>query len=640
MKDIRKIHWMRSIIATVILILLVLSASFWTHYRLRKMEESFSFDTLYEQADRIGKNLEMQVADDRRQLILAASVTAQMTDFESKELWDLLDGYQDIGLVSRVELLLPDGRVIGNGGQEVPTDGTLSFSKEAKEGVHISDRQLDPVTGKYILRYCAPVIQNGETTAILMGIVDLDRIPETLPDTVYGAKIAVYLIEGNTGDFLIDTWHNDPGGNIWALGERPMAKGYDHESLKKGLIEGEKNYVVFVSETTGKYLYFYYQPLSINDWRIALSVPEEDVFTRSNKVMAIWQGFMLVLAACFAVYLVWMLHYVYRETREKQQQLDAVHSLYDVEKLLFTAHMNKSNLRSAMQMVGRIASAEVTGLRLLGAEELGILWHQSAPNTLQENYAGRADSIRWLVQYFKKGNSIFEGYTPADIQKVFPGEKGIRNFIALPIEDMDGSICGILAVCNMVRRVETAGLLKGIVPSFALFARNISSYNEMKAQGERDVLSGLYNRNRYESDLTGYHNWYTKSLACVYMDINNLHEVNNLHGHKAGDRLIQESAEEILQQFGLSHSYRIGGDEFVSFYADTPEQAVRQLAETLKSSLSQKGIYISVGVQWAEDIPVIDALVQEAEKKMYADKAAFYASRKLKTRTEFDSHAQ
>ena len=287
-----------------------------------------------------------------------------------------------------------------------------------------------------------------------------------------------------------------------------------------------------------------------------------------------------------------------------------------------------------------MASAEIIGLRLFGKEEMGILWHHSNPDILQENYAGRADSTRWLLQYFKDGHSIYEGYTSADIQRILPGGKNTRNLIVLPIEDLDGGICGIFAACNLVQRAETAGLLKGIAPSFALFARNISSYNEVKAQGERDVLSGMFNRNRYEMDLTNYRHWFTKSLACIYMDINNLHEVNNLQGHKFGDQIIRESAAAILHQFGQSHSYRIGGDEFVSFYADTPEATIRQLADALKSSLEQKGIYISVGVQWAADIPVIDGLVQEAEKKMYADKTDFYTSRRWKIRTEFDSTAQ
>ena len=43
-----------------------------------------------------------------------------------------------------------------------------------------------------------------------------------------------------------------------------MAPGYDHEHLKQGLIDGESAYVVFVSQTTGEYLYFYYTPLSVN----------------------------------------------------------------------------------------------------------------------------------------------------------------------------------------------------------------------------------------------------------------------------------------------------------------------------------------------------------------------------------------
>ena len=640
MKTIRKFHWLRSLIATIILILLVLVATIWTNVQLHHMEESFSFDTLSQEADQIGYTLETQFEDDQQQLKLTAAIAAQISNFERERLWELLESYHDIGLISRIEILLPDGRVIGNGRQYIPSDSSISFSEIAGKGVHISDREIDPATGTYIIRHYVPIIQNSETVAILMGIVDLERVPQLLPNTSYGTGISVYLIDGSSGDFLIDTWHDGPSGNIWALGERKMAAGYDPKTMKEGLIKGEKNYVVFISETTNEYLYFYYQPLSIYQWRIAISVPEEVVFTRSNQVVSVWNAFMAFLTVCLILYLAWTLHYVYRETLEKQRQLDAVHSLYDVEKMLFTAHLNKENLRKAMQAVAKMASAEIIGLRLFGKEEMGILWHHSNPDILQENYAGRADSTRWLLQYFKDGHSIYEGYTSADIQRILPGGKNTRNLIVLPIEDLDGGICGIFAACNLVQRAETAGLLKGIAPSFALFARNISSYNEVKAQGERDVLSGMFNRNRYEMDLTNYRHWFTKSLACINMDINNLHEVNNLQGHKFGDQIIRESAAAILHQFGQSHSYRIGGDEFVSFYADTPEATIRQLADALKSSLEQKGIYISVGVQWAADIPVIDGLVQEAEKKMYADKTDFYTSRRWKIRTEFDSTAQ
>ena len=130
-----------------------------------------------------------------------------------------------------------------------------SFEKEADAGAHITDREtgLSEDEG-YILRHFVPVIRNGETVAMLYGVIELGSLPKELVSRPYDGEAAVYIVDGNTGDFLVDTWHAEPG-NIWELGERPMAKGYDHDALKRGMIEGRTGYVVFVSRTTGSYLY-------------------------------------------------------------------------------------------------------------------------------------------------------------------------------------------------------------------------------------------------------------------------------------------------------------------------------------------------------------------------------------------------
>src|SRR5699024_9108301 len=126
-----------------------------------------------------------------------------------------------------------------------------------------------------------PIVQNQKTIALLCGVIELENFPTEMLAAPYGGKAAVYIVEGENGNFLVDTWHPGNLGNIWSLGERNMAPGYDHEQLKQGLIDGESDYVVFVSRTTGEYLYFYYEPMKINDWRIALSVPREVVFSRA-----------------------------------------------------------------------------------------------------------------------------------------------------------------------------------------------------------------------------------------------------------------------------------------------------------------------------------------------------------------------
>ena len=60
----------------------------------------------------------------------------------------------------------------------------------------------------------------------------------------------MYIVEGESGNFIMDTWH-ETVGNIWDLGERPMAEGYDHEQLKQGLDRWENRICGFCITNCG-----------------------------------------------------------------------------------------------------------------------------------------------------------------------------------------------------------------------------------------------------------------------------------------------------------------------------------------------------------------------------------------------------
>ena len=79
----------------------------------------------------------------------------------------------------------------------------------------------------------------------------------------------------------------------------------------------------------------------------------------------------------------------------------------------------------------------------------------------------------------------------------------------------------------------------------------------------RDVLTGLYARNKYERDLNLFQATGYTSLICVYIDAVGLHEINNHLGHDTGDYMLRCVADGIRTHFPKSMSYRIGGDEFV-----------------------------------------------------------------------------
>ena len=160
--------------------------------------------------------------------------------------------------------------------------------------------------------------------------------------------------------------------------------------------------------------------------------------------------------------------------------------------------------------------------------------------------------------------------------------------------------------------------------SFGMFCNNLKSYTEIQEQRDRDTLTGLYNRNRYERDLPEIFAQYQNSLACVYIDANGLRETNNVKGHDKGDKMLRTVATEIRRHFDTEYIYRIGGDEFVLFVPEADEAKLKMQSEELSSALSKVDYSISVGIQCDKNISSLSLLIKAAEKKMYAEKKKYY----------------
>lgn len=622
------IRWGHSLLITGIIIALVVAASFGVTNYISHMEEEKCFQRLYQEAGDIADNIELYAANDREELEMIAAVISQYQDLSSPELWNLLSSYGHIGMMSHIELLLPGDIVLTQNGKCVDANGLLSFEAEAEKGAHITDRETD-LTSKdtYVVRHYVPVKQNGKIVAMLSGVI----IPSELPDDInlnpYDGMGSLYIIDGNSGDFLLDTWHPGAAGNIWALGERKMAKGYNSAQLKEGVTNGESQYVVFVSKTIGEYLYFYYEPMAINDWRIAVSVPESIVFENANDIERILNIFLAFELICFIIYFLWMMRYVRNVTGEKQKCLDMINHLYDFEQLLFNAHEKKENVCTALEKLGDIVSAGKVSFWILGedGETTWYFWEEGKVAEVRRDRS-RPEYIEKLLELFASGNGTYESHDENEFRAIFPEEElsGIYNIAAVPIEGVGGLISGILAACNVEKGHEATALLKNMQFSFGMFCNNLKSYTKIQEQRDHDALTGLYNRNRYERDLPEIFAQYQNSLACVYIDANGLRETNNTKGHHKGDEMLQTVAAEIGKHFATEYIYRIGGDEFVLFVPEPDESKLKLQSEQLSSALSKVNSSISVGIQCGKNISSLSLLIKAAEKKMYAQKKKYY----------------
>ena len=167
-----------------------------------------------------------------------------------------------------------------------------------------------------------------------------------------------------------------------------------------------------------------------------------------------------------------------------------------------------------------------------------------------------------------------------------------------------------------------------IISSFMLSItiENFVIKDAMTRLAETDQLTQLRNRTSYEQRLPIYPTLCKKSLACIYADVNGLHELNASKGHEAGDTMLKFIADALQAQFGAFHTYRIGGDEFVTFAMDTDADVLAEKLNSFIKLVESENYHISVGyaLQSAENIQM-PALIKTAEDKMYQAKQEFYS---------------
>jgi diguanylate cyclase (GGDEF)-like protein len=165
-------------------------------------------------------------------------------------------------------------------------------------------------------------------------------------------------------------------------------------------------------------------------------------------------------------------------------------------------------------------------------------------------------------------------------------------------------------------RVPTPRTAALLAPFVAL----ASTVLEQEVGRRRDALTGCFNgpacRDEMARRLAS-----GRRFALVFLDMDNLKQINDGQGHAAGDRAIVETARalgEVLATVG-GFAGRLHGDEFIAlFWTDGDEVTVaEQLARTWRPRL----LGVSWGVTVSEPGDDPDRLLRRAELAMYLDKA-------------------
>ncbi len=190
----------------------------------------------------------------------------------------------------------------------------------------------------------------------------------------------------------------------------------------------------------------------------------------------------------------------------------------------------------------------------------------------------------------------------------------------------DASLPLLLAVVG----ISLAALLGSLILAWTRNER----MEELQRQASLDPLTGLKNRRRFEEDLRlamarGRREGTTG--AVLMLDLDHFKQVNDSHGHPAGDRMIEEMAGVLRRRSRESDTLaRLGGDEFAIVLPRCNETEARLVAESIAASIAQhrsadpqlEPITASVGVAMFGSDPrtSIESVMSEADTAMYAAK--------------------
>ncbi|HYC45892.1 MAG TPA: EAL domain-containing protein [Burkholderiales bacterium] len=107
---------------------------------------------------------------------------------------------------------------------------------------------------------------------------------------------------------------------------------------------------------------------------------------------------------------------------------------------------------------------------------------------------------------------------------------------------------------------------------------------------ERDALTGLYNRHRFNEELArmiAEAQRHGSSLALLFFDLDDFKYINDTFGHRAGDAMLIRVAGEVAGQVRRNELFcRLGGDEFAILVPDISEEMLRALAERITRSIA------------------------------------------------------
>jgi diguanylate cyclase (GGDEF)-like protein len=199
---------------------------------------------------------------------------------------------------------------------------------------------------------------------------------------------------------------------------------------------------------------------------------------------------------------------------------------------------------------------------------------------------------------------------------------------------------GILYVDNFTIRTFTGHELHAlaVLADFAAAAINHAKIHEAtKELARTDGLTGLFNHryfhDRMSTEIARAHR-YQRPLVLMMIDVDNFKQVNDRHGHPAGDRVLKKIAAIVRESVReMDVACRYGGEEFSVILPETEIEGAVRVAERIRTQVealtpglidpqTATGATVSIGIApYATGARTADELITKSDEALYLAKS-------------------
>jgi diguanylate cyclase (GGDEF)-like protein len=180
------------------------------------------------------------------------------------------------------------------------------------------------------------------------------------------------------------------------------------------------------------------------------------------------------------------------------------------------------------------------------------------------------------------------------------------------------------------------GAFEAIVLSIGLSDRALTIRHDRdraRELADSDPLTGLLNRRAWTDAATSVlEQGLSRPIAALFLDLDHFKELNDRHGHAAGDRALIAVAAALRHELRPSDLLgRYGGEEFVALLQGVDKDNAMHIATRLCRRVHRLDVHVSapgalltvsIGVAMRTAADSVESLVERADAAMYAAKLA------------------